>query len=98
LAESGTTVLAQGEALVRAAGLEVTSHVDMASPAQALLHASNHASIVVVGRRGHGGFVGLLMGSVSSAVVHHAHCPVAVVPVAVVPVAVVPVAGAAFAT
>jgi nucleotide-binding universal stress UspA family protein len=81
LQESGATVLAQGVERVRAAGVEATSHVDMASPAQALITASKHASVVVVGRRGHGGFVGLLMGSVSSAVVHHAHCPVVVVPV-----------------
>lgn len=49
------------------------------SPRHILIKASEHASLLVVGRRGHGGFGGLVMGSVSSACVAHAHCPVLVV-------------------
>jgi nucleotide-binding universal stress UspA family protein len=49
------------------------------NPAQVLIEASREATILVVGSRGVGGFMGLLMGSVSNQCVHHSHCPVLVV-------------------
>ncbi|KOS57948.1 universal stress protein [Rhodococcus rhodochrous] len=48
--------------------------------AQALLGHSGRARMLVLGRRGLGEFTGGLVGSVTSAVVAHARCPVAVIP------------------
>lgn len=57
-------------------GLQPT--VEEGSAAKALLKVSKGAQMIVVGSRGHGGFVGLMMGSVSSKVTQHADCPVLV--------------------
>jgi nucleotide-binding universal stress UspA family protein len=49
-------------------------------PVDELVKASEDADMIVLGRRGMGGFVRLLMGSVSSQVAQHAQCPVLIVP------------------
>jgi nucleotide-binding universal stress UspA family protein len=49
-------------------------------PVDELVKASEGADMVVLGRRGMGGFARMLMGSVSSQVAQHAQCPVLIVP------------------
>ena len=59
--------------------LEVEAVAGAGQAADVLLERSADAELVVVGRRGLGGFRSLLLGSVSQQVVHYAACPVVVV-------------------
>ena len=73
----------QADALQSAADGGVTATAQLVrthSPASAILEAAKDAGLVIVGSRGHGGFPGLHLGSVSTQVVNHAQCPVLVVP------------------
>jgi nucleotide-binding universal stress UspA family protein len=60
-------------------GVEVERRVVEGGAAQVLIGAALGADLLVVGSRGHGGFAGLMLGSVSQQCVHHAPCPVVVV-------------------
>ena len=72
-AESALSLLTEFSS-ISASTLIVEGH-----PATALVECSREASLIVVGSRGHGAFVGMLLGSVSQHVAAHAHCPVAVI-------------------
>ena len=58
----------------------VTRTLALGNASAALLEAAEDADLVVVGSRGLGGFKGLVLGSVSHHVAHHATCPVIVLP------------------
>ncbi|XRQ14463.1 universal stress protein [Actinomadura welshii] len=60
-------------------GVAVRTEVRTGPPREVLLDAARDAGLLVVGSRGIGGFRGLLLGSVSHALLHHAAAPVAVV-------------------
>ena len=59
---------------------QIKAEVMCSAPAATLVKESKHAEMVVVGSRGQSAWHRALLGSVSTALVHHAHCPVAVIP------------------
>ena len=58
----------------------VTVQALLGQPAEQLIEAAKEADQLVLGRRGLGGFNRLMLGSVTSQVVHHATCPVTIIP------------------
>jgi nucleotide-binding universal stress UspA family protein len=72
------------EALKRAEsesfGVEIEQAPLEGSPAETLIATARAADLLVVGSRGHGGFLGLLLGSVSQQCAHHPPCPVVILP------------------
>lgn len=62
-----------------ASDVQVSVLVREGHAAQVLLDAADGADLLVVGSRGHGGFAGALLGSVSQHCIHHAPCPVVVI-------------------
>ena len=82
LQENAKAVLdkALADALGPEPDIEVEQAVLEGTPAQVLVDAAQGADLLVVGTRGHGGFTGLLLGSVSQQAAHHAPCPIVIVP------------------
>jgi nucleotide-binding universal stress UspA family protein len=67
------------DAGARENGIGVDQLIREGHAAKVLLDASDGADLLVVGCRGHGGFTGLLLGSVSNECASHARCPVLIV-------------------
>lgn len=62
-----------------AQGVQIHREVIVSAPIPALVNLSKEAQLIVVGRRGTGRLPRVPLGSVSTAMIHHAHCPVAVI-------------------
>ena len=60
-------------------GVQIETSMVRGGAGQALVEASEHASLIVVGSRGLSGLKGILLGSVGQHCVSHAHCPVVIV-------------------
>jgi nucleotide-binding universal stress UspA family protein len=58
---------------------QLNAEVYFSATGPALFDLSTHAQMIVVGSRGHGRVGRVLLGSVSTGLIHHAHCPVAVI-------------------
>jgi len=73
-------VAAATKSLGDAAPPSLTVRALLGQPAEQLIEAAKGADQLVLGRRGTGGFNRLMLGSVTSQVVHHADCPVTIIP------------------
>ncbi|WP_182113098.1 MULTISPECIES: universal stress protein [unclassified Actinotalea] len=80
IADGAQAVLDEATQRLSRSGVRVTSAVATGDAAAVLVELSRGAAAVVVGTRGRGGFAERLLGTVSSALPAHAHCPTVVVP------------------
>jgi nucleotide-binding universal stress UspA family protein len=83
LQEEARTIVENGARTARdsvdGAAVRIRTTTPFALVVPTLLDMSKHAQMVVVGSRGQGALRRALLGSVSTALIHHAHCPVSVV-------------------
>ena len=59
--------------------VDVRTAIEEGNPSEVLIEQSKEADLIVVGSRGHGGFAGMLLGSVSQHLATHAGCPVVII-------------------
>lgn len=78
--EGAEAVLKQAVAKASTYDVDLHARIETGDATGVLLELSEGAAMMVVGSRGRGGFVGRLLGSVSSALPAHAKCPTVVVP------------------
>ncbi|MDO4666180.1 MAG: universal stress protein [Actinomycetaceae bacterium] len=77
---SALAVVNEAVQQISAPGMHVETVLEAGDPAGILVEYSKKVDLIVVGTRGGGGFADRLLGTVSSALPAHAHCPVVVVP------------------
>jgi nucleotide-binding universal stress UspA family protein len=80
----GHEMLSQARAVAQRAvtgadAITISEHVEQGNATTAMVDLSKDAQLLVVGNRGLGRIGRVLLGSVSSGLIHHAHCPVAVI-------------------
>ena len=73
-------LVASARRSVAGLGVDIRSTVEAGDPSGVLLELSRCAQLLVLGSRGKGGFLGRLLGSVSTAVPAHSECPVGIIP------------------
>ena len=77
--EDAQQVAEKAAASLRLPAERVTTLIEEGAAAEVLVRRSGEADLLVVGCRGHGGFFGAMLGSVSAHCAHHAQCPVVIV-------------------
>jgi len=77
--KAAEALLENATAELDAEGVEIECRAVEGGAPEVLVAAAAEAGLLVVGSRGHGGFAGLLLGSVSQQCAHHARCPVVIV-------------------
>lgn len=78
--DGAQAVLDEAAARVAASSVEVSTELVTGDPAGVLVEMSRQVGLAVVGTRGRSGFAERILGTVSSALPAHAHCPTVVVP------------------